>query len=767
MGSKEVLARFGAERQALAMMSHPCISQVFDAGTTDAGLPYFVMEYVAGERITDYCSRRGMGVRSRVRLMEQVCLAVEHAHQKGVIHRDIKPSNVLVAEVNGEPAPKVIDFGIVKAVGGTLSGHVDVTTTAQIVGTPQYMSPEQASFGEIDVDTRSDVYSLGALLYEVLTGSPVFESARVRGAGAAELERMIREEQPVRPSKRVLETDGKEDGTRLSRDLRRDMDWIVGRALEKERSRRYPTASALAQDLRRYLDGEAVLAGPPSGTYRLRKFVSRHRIEAAAAAAVVLALVGLVVVLVTSAAASERELRKFEEIADFTEQMISGIDPGIARGLDTALMQKVLGAAADRLDTEAPSEAAVEVQLRAMIGRAQTSVADWEGAERQLRAASALAHGSKGVGEALVLEVDSSLGEMLAQSGRYGESYDIFMNAYRRRVGLFGGTDERTMEALSNAGVMLHKLDRWEEAVSVHRQVLDIRTRTLGADHEDTIASMNNLATNLGEVGRVDESIGMLREVVAKQEKRLGVDHPYTLMTKNNLAGSLQEAGRLEEAVAIFREVMDAKSRVYEPHHPSMLISMNNVASALGELGSAGEAIEILSEAVEIAARSTGETSNYTLTLRHNLVTNMMRAEQFEQALVVQQRVISGFQEVMGETHPRVIAGRNQLASIYREIGRASESLEESEWCLLAAREAYPAEHRMHGVVRESYGLSLAAVDRHREAIEHLEGAYAVFEAALGVDDEQARECAGSIAESYRAIGDTAGAARWAALAGP
>jgi tetratricopeptide (TPR) repeat protein len=773
MGSKEVIARFGAERQALAMMSHPCISQVFDAGTTEEGLPYFVMEYVAGERITDYCSRRGMDVRSRIRLMEQVCLAVEHAHQKGVIHRDIKPSNVLVAEVNGEPAPKVIDFGIVKAVGATLTGHADVTMTAQIVGTPQYMSPEQASFGEVDVDTRSDVYGLGALLYEVLTGSPVYDSERVRGMGAADLERMIREEQPVRPSKRVVETEGKEDATRLARELRRDMDWIIGRALEKERVRRYPTANALAMDLRRYLDGEAVMAGPPSGTYRMRKFVSRHRIEASAVMAVALALVGIVVIALTTAAESERahtetarELRKFEEIATFTEQIISGIDPAIARGMDTELLQKVLRGAAERLDTEPPSEAEVEVRLRTMIGQAQTSVADWEGAERQLRAASALAHGSDTIPEALVIEVDASLGEMLAESGRYIESYDIFMDGYHRRVALFGEEDERTLEALSNAGVMLHKLDRWEEAVQVHQRLFDIRTRTLGEDHEDTIASMNNLASNLGEVGRVDESIGMLRVVVAKQEVLLGEDHPHTLMTKNNLAGSLQEAGRLGEAEEILRDVMRTKSRVYEPHHPSMLIAMNNLASLLGEMGSSDEAIEILSEAAEIAAESTGETSSYTLTLRHNLVTNMMRSKQYEEALEVQLLVSRGFREVMGEMHPRSVASRSQIASIYRNLGRASEALVESEWCLQAAGEAYPDGHRMHGTFTESHGLSLAAVGRHEEAIGYLELAYGVFEAATGGDDASARKCAGSIVESYQAIGDAAGAAHWTGLAG-
>ena len=299
MDSKSVLARFEAERQALAVMDHPNIAKVLDGGLTDAGRPYFVMEYVKGVPITEYCDATRLSVPQRLHLFMQVCQAVQHAHQKGIIHRDLKPSNILVAPYDDKPVPKVIDFGLAKAMHQSLTERTLHTAHETVLGTPLYMSPEQAQLNNLDVDTRSDIYSLGVLLYELLTGTTPLEKKRFKEAAWEEIKRIIREEEPPRPSTRLSSTGtlpslaaGRQmEPARLTKLVRGELDWIVMKALEKERSRRYETAAGFAADIQRYLAGEPVLAVPPSVRYRLRKFARKHRAGLATAATLVLLLV--------------------------------------------------------------------------------------------------------------------------------------------------------------------------------------------------------------------------------------------------------------------------------------------------------------------------------------------------------------------------------------------------------------------------------------------------------------------------------------------
>jgi serine/threonine protein kinase len=293
MDTKEVLARFEAERQALALMSHPGIARVLDAGATETGRPFFAMEFVAGVPLTKYCVDQKLSTRQRLELLVQVCNAVQHAHQKGIIHRDLKPSNILVTLVDGKPVPKVIDFGIAKATSQVLTAQTLFTQTGALIGTPEYMSPEQAQTGGLDVDTRTDIYSLGVILYELLTGSLPFDPQALRTAGLEGMARMIRESEPQKPSTRLSGTPGANahDTKMLQGELKGDLDWIVLKAMEKDRTRRYESASALAQDLERYLNDEPVLARPPSTRYRVGKFVQRHRGSVVAGTAVTAALV--------------------------------------------------------------------------------------------------------------------------------------------------------------------------------------------------------------------------------------------------------------------------------------------------------------------------------------------------------------------------------------------------------------------------------------------------------------------------------------------
>jgi serine/threonine protein kinase len=300
MDTRQVIARFEAERQALALMDHPSIARVLDAGATETGRPYFVMELVQGVSITEYCDKNSLCTKDRLHLFLQVCQAVQHAHQKGIIHRDIKPSNVMVTHHDGKPVPKVIDFGIAKATNQRLTEKTLFTRYAHIIGTPAYMSPEQAELSDLDIDTRSDIYSLGVLLYELLTGTTPFSEEELRKAGYIEMQRVIREQEPVKPSTRIrtatrerrspdrLSSEGqsgdwRSQGTRFQiggpayQQVRGDLDWIVMKSLEKDRARRYETASGLAEDIRRHLEHEPVVARGPSTTYRLGKFLRRHR----------------------------------------------------------------------------------------------------------------------------------------------------------------------------------------------------------------------------------------------------------------------------------------------------------------------------------------------------------------------------------------------------------------------------------------------------------------------------------------------------------
>ncbi|HUJ44593.1 MAG TPA: protein kinase, partial [Opitutaceae bacterium] len=366
MDTREVIARFEAERQALALMDHPNIARVFDAGATDTGRPYFVMELVRGVKITDYCDQQNLSTAERVNLFVPVCHAVQHAHQKGIIHRDIKPSNILVTLEDGEPVPKVIDFGIAKATQGRLTDQTLFTAFEQFIGTPAYMSPEQAQLSSADVDTRSDIYSLGVLLYELLTGRTPFESQELLRAGLDEMRRQIREVEPPKPSTRLrtleaaaLTTTAQHRATeppRLLHLVRGDLDWIVMRCLEKKRARRYETANELARDLERHLNDEPITARPPSTLYRFQKLVRRNKLVVTAVGAIALALVGGLAVstwmyLQEKAARNqaETEAAKSKQVDRFLTDMLQGVGPSVALGRDTKLLREILDKTVRRL----------------------------------------------------------------------------------------------------------------------------------------------------------------------------------------------------------------------------------------------------------------------------------------------------------------------------------------------------------------------------------------------------------------------------------
>ena len=371
MDTKQVIARFEAERQALAIMDHPNIAKVLDAGATDTGRPYFVMELVKGVPVTEYCDANNLTTRQRLELFLPVCHAVQHAHQKGIIHRDIKPSNILVTMADGSPVPKVIDFGIAKATSARLTEMTLFTEFRQLVGTPEYMSPEQAEMSGIDVDTRTDVYSLGVLLYELLTGTTPFDAKELRSKAYGEIQRMIREVEPPRPSTRLsslgptlatVAAHRRIEPRKLGQLMRGELDWIVMKAMEKDRTRRYETANSLALDVRQYLDNEPVSARPATATYRLRKFAAKHKVGFAAAAAVAAVLILGIIGTSAGLVRARRQADRATVVSEFLQSVLSSARPDVLGGGESARVVDLLQLAEAKIEKELADQPDAQVQ---------------------------------------------------------------------------------------------------------------------------------------------------------------------------------------------------------------------------------------------------------------------------------------------------------------------------------------------------------------------------------------------------------------------
>ena len=604
MDTRQVIARFEAERQALALMDHPGIARVLDAGATDSGRPYFVMEYVQGEPLTACCDRHHMGVRDRLVLFAKVCDAVQHAHQKGVIHRDIKPTNVLVAMVNGRPTPKVIDFGVARATHTKITDHT-LTVDRQMIGTPAYMSPEQASTGSGDIDTRTDVYALGALLYELLTGHPPFDEKRLRGIPLRELERIIREDDPPKPSQRAQRPtpDGRDQAARrrlspprLASALRGELDWIVGRAMEKDRTRRYPTAYALGADVRRHLRGEAVEAGPPSRVYRISRFGRRHRVGVLAATTVLLALVGgLTLALIGFARASEQRdaereaLEDAEYVTAFLTRVIGSVDPG-ERGRNVRVADLLDDAAVD-LEQATDVRPEIRAKIHMTISNAYWGLGSWDQAEHHARRVLALREEAFGRENPQTAQSMANLAGLLLDQRRVDEALALSTEAVAVLERTIGPQDSTTVGAMGNHALMLVDTGRLDEAIRIQRRVVDLEQIIHGDGHGRTVGAMHNLASTLRALGHVDEAEAMLADAIARAEASLGGLAPETLLLRGTYAAHLQERGRFSQGLAEQVELLERHRELYGDTHPRTLKVVYNTGSALSQAGRRAEAL--------------------------------------------------------------------------------------------------------------------------------------------------------------------------------
>jgi len=586
MDTREVVARFESERQALALMDHPGIAKVFAAGSTPQGRPYFVMEYVAGTPITDYCDKHKLNTRQRLELFMPVCDAVQHAHQKAILHRDLKPSNILVGEVDGKPTPRVIDFGVAKATAQRLTAGTMFTQVGAIVGTPGYMSPEQADSAGTDVDTRTDVYSLGVVLYELLVGVLPLDFSK---SAVDQFARRLRDEDAPRPSAR-LRTLGEETGATaqnratdapaLARQLRGDLDAITLKALEKDRTRRYATPSELAGDIGRYLRHEPVLARPASTVYRARKYVRRHRLGVAFAATAAVLLVSLAVVQAVELRRIKRERDRADRVTEFMTRMFKVSDPGEARGNDIRA-REILDKASKEIDTGLSKDPELQAQMMQVMGNVYESLGLYGRAESLLRRAVEIRRRILGVGNSDTLQSIDALVFVLAEDSRYAEAEKLAREALETRSRELGPAHRKTLDSMHYLAAILYGEGRFREAEKLNRETLEVARRVLTPQDELIGKIVTNLALDLENEGKHAEAEKLDREVLEIDLRTFGPDHPAVLGDMNNLAGALQGQHRYIEAEKLFVEALQAQRRVLGPEHPDTLMTMANLEGLL------------------------------------------------------------------------------------------------------------------------------------------------------------------------------------------
>ncbi|MEM7621942.1 MAG: serine/threonine-protein kinase [Planctomycetota bacterium] len=626
MDSKSVIARFEAERQALALMNHAGVAKVFDGGATEEGRPYFAMELVRGEPITVHCDRQKLGVRERVELMIRVCEAVQHAHNKGVIHRDLKPSNVLVGYEGGVAAPKVIDFGVAKALHQKLTEATIFTQQGQLIGTPEYMSPEQAEMSGTDIDTRSDVYSLGVLLYELLTGVRPFDGETLRRAALVEIQRIIRDVDPPKPSTRLSGSADAESiavsrGTEvrsLSGVLRRDLDWVCMRCLEKDRERRYDTANALAEELRRFLGDQPVLAGPPSAAYRVRKFVSRRR----GAVVTGLAVLGITVAGTTATAVSairaESARDRARDAQAVSEAVISFLNndvlalaaPGAATNSGGSLtVREALETAASRLDERADVDPRIEAALRETIGTALLRIGDLARAEEMLESAiemsDFLATDASGVPPHARLRL--RLAESLFRQRRGAEALPVSTDALMA-IRAASVEQPALLDALEDHAGAMKRAGQEDRALALYEDVLASRESV--SSPEKIAVTKHNIAILLASRGDLDLAEVMIRDAAARLEASVGPRDPRTLHTRAEVGFILDKARDLEGASSIYDALLPDLRSVLTTEHWRTRQTIANAGVTAARMNDYGRARGLLKEAWEAAEEHTGELSS-------------------------------------------------------------------------------------------------------------------------------------------------------------
>ncbi|MCF7976376.1 MAG: tetratricopeptide repeat protein [Phycisphaerae bacterium] len=692
MDTAQVIARFEAERQALALLDHPSIARVFEAGTTGRGRPYFVMEHVTGLPVTRYCDEETLTMAERLILFSQICEAVQHAHHKGIIHRDLKPSNILVSLQDGHALPKIIDFGIAKAVTQSLTDRTLYTEEGQFVGTPEYMSPEQAEPTARGVDTRTDVYSLGVVLYELLTGLLPFDTGSLRQGTPEQIRRIIRETDPPRPSTRVREVQAINKSAPLGRPadaiknqkskIENELDWITLKAMDKDPNRRYDTPRALAEDIQRHLRHEPVAAGPPSTLYRMRKYVRRNQALVTGLAAVLVAVLAGMVGIVVFAVKAERQASTVQAVVDFLDQDLLG-----AVALNQSMGQQVtvrsiLDTAAGRLEGRFADRPLVQAIIRQTLGTTYVELGDYKQAEPLLRRAYDLRRAQLGDEDPLTLTSMSWLGRLYLLQARYREAQPLLDQALASRRRLLGPDHADTLVNSLWLGVLYTELatsDTQAQAETLLRTTLDSGARVFGEESPIILEAMGSLAHLYGVVGwQYAKAAPLCFEGLETARRVLGEEHRVTAQLMGVAAWLEILRGQFNQALRYAETVLTLNQRVLGPDHPHTLSARGMLGFVYASKMDCEKAEPLLTEATQRLGRVLGQGHQTTIFYTQQLALVHMRQGHYQEAEDLLAKVIENGRQFLGSNHPLVVYSRLFMMKLYAMQERSDDL---RQWC--------------------------------------------------------------------------------------
>jgi eukaryotic-like serine/threonine-protein kinase len=729
MYDSAVVHRFQSERQALAIMDHPAIAKVFEAGATPQGQPYFVMEYVPGLPITEYCDEKKLRISERIELFIQSCEGVQHAHQKAIIHRDLKPANILVIEVDGKPVPRIIDFGLAKATTPVVGGEGQFTQLGHFMGTPGYISPEQADPSIQDIDTRTDVYSLGVVLYVLLTGTQPIDTKHWQQQPLDELLRKLREEEPPPPSSRINSERNKSTATAEARGtesrqlvslLRGDLDWITMKALEKDRGRRYGTPSDIAVDLRRYLNHEPVEARPASAGYKLRKYLRRHAALAAGAAAVLVVLAGGIIASTSLAIRAGRASRaaiterdravEAEARIRIERDRATAADQAATRDRNRALAENgraneeaasaeavsnflqndllaqasadkqarpnaspdpdlkvrtALDRAAAGIEGKFAKQPLVEASIRRTIGVAYAGLGIYPEAQIQFEKALELRQRVLGNEHPDTLIVDQNLAAIYLDQGKYSKAETLLSKTIEAQDRILGEQNPETLTSMYDLADVYVHEEKLAQAEPLFASVLRARRRVLGDDDPATLISMYALGRLYQEQGKFAQAEPLVKDALERQRRKLGENHPEILLSMNSLASLYVNENKYAQAEPLYLETLDIERRTLGEEHRYTVFTLNSLAYLYQAEGKFAQAETYYAKTFDLQRRMLGEEHNDTLSTAFNLATVYSEEGKYAQAESLFLKTLEADRRRLGEDHPETLRVTNNLASLY------------------------------------------------------------------------------------------------------
>jgi len=689
MDSKAIIARFEAERQALALLDHPNITHIHDAGVTEDKRPYFAMEYVDGLTITEYCDKHRLSIKERLGLFLKVCLAVHYAHQKGIIHRDIKPSNILVTIQNGQPVPKVIDFGLAKAISGSLSGRTLVTEQDQLLGTPEYMSPEQADMANEDIDIRSDTYSLGVLLYVLLTGVLPFDFETLREDGIEHIRQVIRQTDPKTPSTRLsslgdeaikVAESRRTEISSLVKCLHKELEWIPLKAMRKERSERYQSASEFADDIENYLKGSALTAGPPSTIYRLKKIVRRNQALITGVIAVLAVSIAGTIISTVFAIKADQQARTSQKISDFLIKDLFDSVHEVAATKREVTIESLLDVSSEHLEGKFDKEPLIEASIRLVIGVTYYKVGNFEATESNMKRAIKLRRECLGYNDFQTLEWMMWLGWYYFAESKYDEAEKILFETVDGMKRILSDVDWNLLEATSRLAWVYYEQGRLADAEKLQSEALDIVQRKLGSEHVYAPNHMEGLAFVYWKRGHHEKAVEINRHALEIYKRHYSQD-PMFLSAKDNVSKSLAwmytETGRYSEAEDLYLRGLEVKRRMDAGEENRYLLER------VGELGTMyrkwkkyDKAQEYLKQMLETLKRVFGDEDEQTLDSMI-LVAELYRdQEKFNDAEQLLLNAEETARRVLGKEHKITNASITNLIALYEAWNKPEKAKE-------------------------------------------------------------------------------------------